>query len=191
MKCKPAALLLGTVALASTSYLANAQIIVAPPSPVDAPTVAQVGGSTAYVPMEHGSCDPWIIDCANHVLASPDGNLAMGFKAGMSCSEGKVSFLRIRTAGGPSKTLIRRATRSSVSRNTTLEPWKAKDFEKACQGSLGGAWGLPNHHKNGSATVKKTITKRIYVDGRCSGWANNVTRTTVAAVTLTCKDLDF
>lgn len=162
-------------------------IVAAPQVPVGTPTLAQLGSSSAYVPMKHGSAG---LDASNHVLANRMGNLDMQLKAGMTCPDDRsVIHYSAKPAGGNAVTFVGASTgNDEYSANVTMQPFSANELETACQKALGGAWAEPGHHNNTTQSIKKTISKKIEVWGQCSGWANKTKRTYTVLLTLTCDD---
>lgn len=160
------------------------------PSPSSGPIGAQIGGSTAYVPMKHGSCG---LDCGTHVLATQSGNLNMKFKVGMICPAGKtVNHVSYRPQGHNIKTVIDSNTNTqSFSQIVTIQPFSVQEFEKAGQEALGGSWPLPNPHNNRTATVKKTLQKSVEVWGQCSEWGNKQKKSFPVTITVTFEDKSF
>ncbi|MGB3760712.1 MAG: hypothetical protein WBA07_30800 [Rivularia sp. (in: cyanobacteria)] len=164
------------------------------PSPSTGPSLAQLGGTTAYVPMKDKSfpCGSGNT-CANHFLANTNGNLNIKFKIGMTCPAGKkVTHLSYKPQGQNAKTIINSNTNNQSYSNTiTMQPFSLKDLEKAGQNVFGGAWTLPNSRNNTEKKVKKTLKKSISVWGKCSGWANKQKKTFPVAVTATFEDQSF
>lgn len=162
-------------------------IVAAPQVPVGTPTLAQLGSSSAYVPMKHGTVG---LDASNHVLATRMGNLDMQLKAGMTCPDDRtVIHYSAKPAGGNATTFVNANTGDDeYSANVTMQPFSTNELETACQKALGGAWASNNHHNNTTQSVKKTISKKIEVWGQCSGWANKTKRTYTVLLTLTCDD---
>jgi hypothetical protein len=160
------------------------------PAPIGTPTLAQMGASSAYVPMKHATTG---IDAGNHVLAVQNGNLNMKFKAGMTCPEGlTVIHVSARPVGVNTTTFVGSDTGSDTySATVTLKPFTKSELETACQQALGGGWASSNGHNNTTQTVKKTISKKIDVWGQCSGWTNKAKRTYTALLTLTCDDTSW
>ncbi|MDJ0620322.1 MAG: hypothetical protein QNJ63_26890 [Calothrix sp. MO_192.B10] len=158
------------------------------------PSLAQLGGTTAYVPMKHKSypCGNGNT-CGNHFLATTNGNLKIKFKIGMACPAGrKVTHLSYKPQGQNAKTIINGNTNSqSYSKTITMKPFSLQDLEKAGQKALGGAWVLPDLHKNKTKKVKKTLKKSISVWGKCSGWTNKQKKNFPVTVTTTFEDKDF
>lgn len=166
---------------------AGGGIVAAPQVPVGTPTLAQLGSSSAYVPMKHGTVG---LDASNHVLANRMGNLDMQLKAGMTCPDDRsVIHYSAQPAGGNAVTFVNANTgNDEYSANVTLKPFSADELEAACQRALGGTWASGNDHHNTTQSVKKTISKKIEVWGQCSGWANKTKRTYTVLLTLTCDD---
>jgi hypothetical protein len=162
-------------------------VVAAPQVPVGTPTLAQLGSSSAYVPMKHGSAGT---DASTHVLANRMGNLDMKLKAGMTCPDDRtVIHVSAKPVGANAVTFVGANTGDEVySANVTMQPFSANELEVACQKALGGAWATPGDHNNATQSVKKTISKKIEVWGQCSGWANKAKRTYTVLLTLTCDD---
>ena len=158
-----------------------------PPSGTGVPKMQQTGGTTAKVPMKHGSCG---LDCGTHVLATQGGNLNVSFKIGMSCPSGQgVSFVAYKLKGQSQVKIVQSNTgSSSYTKNVKAQPFSKDELEEACRAALGGGWAEPGRHKNQTKTVKKTIEETVEVWGKCSGWTNTVKRSYPAALTLTCED---
>lgn len=154
------------------------------------PTLSQIGSSTAYVPMKHGSCGT---DCGTHVLAVQSGNLNMKLQVGMSCPAGRtVTHLSFKPQGQNATSVVGYDTgQASYSKTLFAQPFSKVELESACQQALGGSWAEPGPHNNNVAEVKKTIAKSVNVWGQCSGWANKVLRTYPVSLTLTCRDQSF
>lgn len=163
------------------------EIVATPQVPVGTPTLAQLGSSSAYVPMKHGGAG---LDVSNHVLATRMGNLDMRLKVGMTCPDDRtVIHYSAKPAGGNAVTFVNANTgNDEYSANVTMKPFSASELETACQKALGGAWASNNSHNNTTQSVKKTISKKIEVWGQCSGWANKTKRTYTVLLTLTCDD---
>ena len=155
-----------------------------------APSMKQLGSTTAKVPMKHGSCG---LDCATHVLAQKSGNLDVKFKLEMSCPAGaQVVHLSYKPAGHNATVVVGAPSGASVfSQTVAAQPFTAAELEAACQQALGGSWPIPGNHDNASATVQKGVSKSIEVWGQCSGWANKAKRTWPVALSLTCEDRSF
>lgn len=151
------------------------------------PVLKQTGGTTAKVPMKHGSCG---LDCGTHELATQSGNLDVPFKISMSCPAGtKVSFLAYKMKGQNQVKVVSQATgASSYSKNVKLKPFSKSELEESCRVALGGNWPQPGQHKNKSKTVTSNLQESVKVWGQCTGWANQVTRNYPAKVKLTCED---
>lgn len=154
------------------------------------PTLSQIGSSTAFVPMKHGSCGQ---DCGTHVLAVASGNLNMQLDVGMSCPAGRtVTHLSFKPQGQNAISVVGYDTgQASFSKTLFAQPFSKGELESACQQALGGSWAEPGSHNNNVAEVKKTIAKSVNVWGQCSGWANKVLRTYPVSLTLTCRDQSF
>ncbi len=151
------------------------------------PVLTQTGGTTAKVPMKHGSCG---LDCGTHKLAVQGGNLDIPFKISMSCPAGaKVSFLAYKMKGQNQVKVVNSATgSSSFSKNVKLQPFSKDELEEACRVALGGDWPQPGSHKNKTKTVTKNLAESVKVWGKCTGWANQTLRTYPAKLRLTCED---
>ena len=158
------------------------------------PSLAQLGGTTAYVPMKRKSypCGNGNT-CVNHFLATKDGNLKMKAKIGMTCPAGrKVTHLSYKVQGQGYKTVVNSNTNlKAYSKTMNIKPFSLEDLEKGGQKALGGAWVLPNSHNNKTKKVKKTLKKSIYVRGKCSGWANMQNKSFPVAITAKLDDTDF
>ncbi|MCB1036936.1 MAG: hypothetical protein KDD47_24125, partial [Acidobacteria bacterium] len=157
-------------------------------TPTDAaPALKQTGGTTAKVPMKHGSCG---LDCGTHVLATQSGNLDVPFKLSMSCPAGtQVSFVAYQMKGQNQVKVVNGATGSgSFSKNVKLQPFSKDELQEACRVALGGNWPEPGQHKNKTKTVQTNLQEDVKVWGQCTGWANQVTRNYPAKLRLTCED---
>lgn len=157
------------------------------------PSLAQLSGTTAYVPMKRKSypCANGNT-CGNHFLATKNGNLKMKVKIGMSCPTGrKVTHLSYRAKGQGYKTIVNNTNLKSYSKTMNIKPFSLKDLQKGGQQALGGMWVLPNNPNNKTKKVKKTLKKSIDVRGKCSGWANMQTKSFPVLTTATFDDTDF
>jgi hypothetical protein len=158
--------------------------------PAYTPVMQQLGGTTAQVPMKHGSCG---IDCSTHLLASKTGNLDVRFKIEMSCPAGTVvTHLSYQPDGhGTSVVVGANSGASLISKTIAAQPFTASELEAACRKAMGGDWPTGNGDPNPSRTLRTGVHKSIDVWGQCSGWANKAKRTWPVALTLTCEDESF
>lgn len=158
------------------------------PKPDGVPEMLQTGGTTAFVPMKHGSCG--IADCSTHVLASQDGNLDVPFKLRMTCPAGTtVTFFAYQFPGQNQAQVVTSDTGSaSFEDDVAAQPYSKLELEQACQTAMGGAWVSPGSHNNGSKLVPSAIGETVQVWGQCSGWANSVKRSYPVYTSLTCSD---
>jgi hypothetical protein len=164
-------------------------VIANQPAPQYLPTLSQLGSSSAYVPMKHGSAG---IDLTTHVLAVQNGNLDMSLKVGMSCPAGRtVTHLSFKPQGQNATSVVGFDTGQQVfSKTLDAKPFSKSELESTCKQALGGVWASNNPHPNVGPEVKKTIVKSVNVWGQCSGWANKTKRTYPVSLTLTCRDLN-
>jgi hypothetical protein len=189
---------LSTIAIATLTTLSLSAATVAQisdqimDSPGSGPTLAQLGSTQAYVPMEHGGCDG-VVDCGTHKLATTSGNLNLRVRVGMSCPGGQtVTYLAYQPERQNTRTLINGNTNSqSRVLDITIQPFSLDEFEKAGQAAFGGSWPTPGGHNNTAKTVKKTLKKSISVLGRCSGSAVTQMKSFPVTVTATFEDKDF
>jgi hypothetical protein len=166
------------------------QGLVSLPAPTGTPTLSQLGGATAKVPMKHGSCG---LDCGIHVLATQSGNLDVPARIGMTCPAGtSVNAVEYQLAGQGVTAVVGAGTgKGTFSKDVKIQPFSKAELEAACQKALGGSWPLPDLHRNAQKTVQATLKESVRVWGRCTSWANKALKTYPVTVTLTCEDQSF
>lgn len=154
------------------------------------PTLTQLGGAGAKVPMKHGSCG---LDCGIHVLAVSSGNLGVPVRVGMTCPAAvKVDGVEFQLAGQGVTALVQGNTqKSSFSKEIKVQPFSKAELEAACQKALGGSWPLPDLHHNTEATVETELQETIRVWGHCTGWADKAVKEYPVKLTVTCSDQSF
>jgi hypothetical protein len=164
--------------------------LAAPAAPAGTPTLAQLGGSLAKVPMKHGSCG---LDCGTHVLAVASGNLDVAVKLGMTCPGGtSVDALSYQLSGRGVTAVIQGNTgKGAVAETRKLQPFSMGELEAACQKALGGSWPLPDTHHNQKKSVKASLEEAVTVRGRCTGWAHAAERSVPLLLNLVCEDRSF
>jgi hypothetical protein len=160
-------------------------------SPTYGPSLSQLGGTTAYIPMKRSNCEK-VVDCGIHVLATKSGNLNMNFKLGMTCPNGRIiTYLAYQPQGQKTIVVFNGNTNfQTYSKNLTIQPFSLEELEKAGQTALGGPWPKPGVSNNKTKTVKKTLKQSIDVWGQCSGLAVQK-KTFPVTVTATFEDQDF
>ncbi|MEA5572500.1 hypothetical protein [Calothrix sp. UHCC 0171] len=188
-------LAISTLIAASISHSVFAQITTkddlgSSPPPLG-PSLSQLGGTTAYVPMKRSNCEG-VVDCGIHVLATKSGNLDIKFKLGMTCPAGRqITYLAYQPQGQSTRVVFNGNTNfQNYSGTVTMQPFSLEELEKAGQTALGGAWPKPGPSNNKTKTVKKTLKKSIDVWGQCSGLARQQ-KTFPVTVTATFDDKDF
>lgn len=166
------------------------------------PNLVRLGGTTAYVPMEHdfAETDPGEPDDPNaltHVLATASGNEDIDFIVGMSCPAGKtVVYLRVDNdppIGNPldeSGDLVNADTgQATYSTVVALKPFPKDWLEYACRNAMGGDFPADSHPAFGEI-VQTDLQTSILVTGQCSG---SITEERYFPISLAvdCKDLDY
>ena len=151
------------------------------------PVLIQTGGTSAQVPMKHGSCG---LDCGTHVLAVASGNLDVPFKISMNCPAGtRVKFLAYAMQGQEQVTVVDGATpSSSYSEDLDLQPFSTADLEESCRVALGGNWPLPGSHQNLKPKEVANLQEPVTVWGQCTGWPDKAKRAYSAKLRLSCED---
>ncbi len=155
--------------------------------PNSQPQLVQTGGTTAKVPMKHGSCG---LDCGTHVLASASGNLDAPFRLSLACPPGQnVVFLAYQLAGASQVAVVAAPSgKSSVAEQLELRPFSKAELENACKVAFGGPWTLPDRHHNAKKTAAAELEEPISYWGRCSGSPRVVEKSLDARLEISCID---
>lgn len=131
-------------------------------------------------------------ECGIHKLAAT-GNMNLPVQAWLTCASGKtVNKLNVKVVGKAKVYAVSgNTTKQSVSKKINIQPWTARQFEKACQNAFGGAWVMPNLPKVNKKSTSTTMKAIATVYGHCSGAPQGTSKAVNLKLNVTCVDKSY